>query len=137
MSETTKHEYTVMLRISNSLISNKDQRIAELEAQLADLQARYDADKERGHKYRSRLEAQLAEARAALSRPWKPIETGPKDRKLFLGWAPCLEGPPNYCLCQYSPSSGFFTYDPFENLQTPTHWMPLPPPPTEEPEESQ
>jgi hypothetical protein len=112
MSETTKHEYAVMLRISNSLISNKDQRIAE-------------------------LEAQLAEARAALSKPWKPIETGPKDRKLFLGWAPCLEGPPNYCLCQYSPSSGFFTYDPFENLQTPTHWMPLPPPPTEEPEESQ
>jgi chromosome segregation ATPase len=38
--------------------------IAELEAQLADLQARYDADKERGHKYRSRLEAQLASVRA-------------------------------------------------------------------------
>jgi hypothetical protein len=66
---------------------------------------------------------------------WQPIETAPKDGSLFLGWATWPEDPPDFYLCSYSPSLGFSTYDVYENLVTPTHWMPLPLPPSEQPEE--
>jgi hypothetical protein len=68
---------------------------------------------------------------------WQPIETAPRDRTLILCWATCVEGPPDYCLSSYRPSLGFNRYDIDENLWSPTHWMPLPKPPSEQSEGSQ
>ena len=67
---------------------------------------------------------------------WQPIETAPKDRSVMLytvyGLIDCgrrrfgnLGEPQRQCLEWRCDSSGRFA--------NPTHWMPLPPPPTQEP----
>lgn len=76
--------------------------------------------------------AEAAEARVA----WQPIETAPKDSKAILVW--CPEN-----LCCYAVSCGGVTDKylghwvifggAFSRLcHEPTHWMPLPSPPTQE-----
>ena len=57
---------------------------------------------------------------------WQPIETAPKDRSLFLVWAPGRDGlGPMFSLCAWHPDAGFC----IDELREPTHWMPLPPSP--------
>lgn len=57
---------------------------------------------------------------------WQPIETAPKDGKLFLCWAPMYQDLPSmYSLCAWHDEAGFC----IDELRQPTHWMPLPAPP--------
>ena len=71
-------------------------------------------------------------ARRGAAVPWRPIEEAPKDGTEFIA---------------YRPDAGVFTasYDPeqecwfanhgYEDItdDQPTHWMPLPPPPSGDP----
>lgn len=50
-----------------SIVTAYTDHIAELERQLAEAQARYEADKQRGHKYRDKLMSQLAEANGRVA----------------------------------------------------------------------
>ena len=68
---------------------------------------------------------------------WQPIETAPKDGTHFLGFWPkleCSEGENNPCKVRTWYEDGH-RHNPFESSYTspsPTDWMPLPPPPTDE-----
>lgn len=66
---------------------------------------------------------------------WQPIETAPRDGTWFLGWRPSKY---EECRVDVWAWNGF---DSRENMfvdaadsicddHQPTHWMPLPPPPT-------
>lgn len=64
---------------------------------------------------------------------WQPIETAPKDGTEILGW---VYGE-RWAVCKYHKNSmfkveGFATYgwDDGYEWADPTHWMPLPDPPT-------
>lgn len=68
---------------------------------------------------------------------WQPIETAPKDGTRFLaaeydnGW---MVGPCLWCKTSHVPLYGFhFTEgDPEDlNIAHPSHWQPLPAPPSE------
>lgn len=66
---------------------------------------------------------------------WQPIETAPRDKTRVLLW--CTAGRyhnpfsvTGYFLVEQNCRSWVDTYS-GEDLPPPTHWMPLPPPPTE------
>lgn len=57
---------------------------------------------------------------------WQPIETAPHD-KLILVYAPGAQDLPSItCTCMWHEDAGFCV----DELREPTHWMPLPEPPT-------
>ena len=56
---------------------------------------------------------------------WQPIETAPKDGRLILAWE---EPEITYRLTFWGNSE--WRYYPFGVECSPTHWMPLPDPPT-------
>lgn len=59
---------------------------------------------------------------------WQPIETAPHDR-LILVYAPgipTMHLPSITCTCMWHEDAGFCV----DELREPTHWMPLPEPPT-------
>lgn len=66
---------------------------------------------------------------------WQPIETVPKDYTLFLSFIPSF--PSSFyragnavCLCKWT-KFGFESHTPGgTTLEEPTHWMPLPEPPS-------
>ena len=77
---------------------------------------------------------------------WQPIETAPKDGTVVQGWVEVehdLDGFSSYWVpeiifhdneWQYKHSQGWFGFNNYlMNWRTKrlTHWMPLPPPPTE------
>jgi hypothetical protein len=57
--------------------------------------------------------------------PWQPIETAPKDGSVFLGYYDDWQ-----CTMIYDRGNRMFLTDDGRNFAYPTHWMPLPPPPT-------
>lgn len=58
---------------------------------------------------------------------WQPIGTAPKDGTLLLVWAPGVEGlNAIFSLCAWHDEAGFC----IDELRQPTHWMPLPEPPS-------
>lgn len=59
---------------------------------------------------------------------WKPIESAPKDREIILAGQWALSGNWDVKVGQY-----LATRWPFVGERQPSHWMPLPPPPTPEP----
>jgi hypothetical protein len=78
--------------------------------------------------FRNHLEDMLHDlkARASLTSQegaWQPIETAPKDGRVVLGWC----GPQWPLLVRYRGGWGNYCNG---NVESPTHWMPLPPSPT-------
>jgi hypothetical protein len=61
----------------------------------------------------------------ALSRPWRPIETAPKDGT----WVVCVEDDGTKHVAQFNKTWVTEEYDYTSYFIDPTHWMPLPPPP--------
>lgn len=58
---------------------------------------------------------------------WRDIETAPQDGTLVLIYAPGRDGlPALICPCAWHEDAGFCV----DELRSPTHWMPLPEPPT-------
>ena len=67
---------------------------------------------------------------------WQPIETAPKDGTNVSLWSSGFYG-----ICHWSPpgtisEDGFWCYTPrvewaILELKSPTHWMPLPEPPSD------
>lgn len=63
---------------------------------------------------------------------WQPMETAPRDGKLILVFAPGTSDKWDGDLgslttvCAWHPDAGFCVCE----LREPTHWMPLPDPPT-------
>ena len=75
------------------------------------------------------------EARAVLSasqpapRPWRPIETAPKDGTVVLVFAEERQGLPAFqCTAAHHKDAGWCV----DELREVTHWMPLPPAPQKE-----
>lgn len=63
---------------------------------------------------------------------WQPIETAPKDGQYVFLWWPYW--------CDQYPAIAWWNHDEWRCPEAltrsgdgPTHWMPLPPPPTQEP----
>ena len=57
---------------------------------------------------------------------WQPIESAPIDR-LILVYCPSYQGlNAIVCCCQWHEDAGFCV----DELRSPSHWMPLPAPPT-------
>lgn len=61
---------------------------------------------------------------------WQPIETAPKDGTQILAWDGF-----NFDLCEWSaperrPQDACWWIDNDKGSMHPTHWQPLPPPPT-------
>lgn len=72
---------------------------------------------------------QVEYVRADLVPQWQPIETAPKDGSEFLCWSKGWRYPHMaYWESEYMSFENPFTYD---FMDQPTHWMPLPAPPTE------
>jgi len=66
---------------------------------------------------------------------WQPIETAPKDGTHFLAYWPEHDLDPHmkqYHVCHYAHGAIWPCWITEDDL--PTHWMPLPPPPTNEQE---
>ena len=65
--------------------------------------------------------------------PWQPIETAPKDGTAVLGYFGLTAGdePPDMAVTRYKGNSWRSTEVPFEEFDTPTHWMLLPQAPIE------
>jgi len=70
--------------------------------------------------------------------PWEPIETAPKDGSRIMVWIPdtlsqygnVVTAAHAAFACWYPKESFWVAEDPLiASVQTPTHWMPLPPPP--------
>ena len=66
---------------------------------------------------------------------WQPIETAPRDGTWMLGYWTHLEGPDECSMSTVRFSDGCFEDDQHEGVNPPTHWMPLPAPPRETPEQ--
>jgi hypothetical protein len=64
---------------------------------------------------------------------WQRIETAPKDGTALLGYFGSTAGeePPDMAVTKFNAESDAWisTEVPFEEFDTPTHWMPLPDPP--------
>ena len=69
---------------------------------------------------------------------WQPIETAPKDGGVLLGtWFSTWNQQSAIhieTVC-FSFGKWIYAYDGDSCPQPPTHWMPIPPPPTQEPQE--
>lgn len=105
---------------------------AETVCWCSDPQGEYDVRYVRADIHESQL-AELRDeiARLKAEREWLPIETAPKDGTLVLGYFP------GACVLKvYCKSSGIWHqwHEDYEVsvYPPPTHWQPLPPPPTEE-----
>jgi hypothetical protein len=61
---------------------------------------------------------------------WQPIETAPKDGTHLLGYAPEFEHQP---ICTIEYSVRYKNWWSIGNCCQPTHWQPLPAPPSAEP----
>lgn len=59
---------------------------------------------------------------------WQPIETAPRDRAILVWATGAHDLEPIMCTCKWHPDAGFCV----DELREPTHWMPLPNPPTDE-----
>lgn len=61
---------------------------------------------------------------------WQPIKSAPTDR-LILVYCPSYQGlNAIVCCCQWHEDAGFCV----DELRSPSHWMPLPAPPTNSPQ---
>lgn len=128
------------------MLDERKQRVAA-ERQLAEARAQYQADKQRGHKYRDKLmshladarsraeeaERQLAEMRARAAFAWLPIETAP-EYGTFLVWEsrrPPVVAHRSATNPAYPDLWLLMTSIPLSSLggYTPTHWMTVPHPP--------
>jgi len=61
-----------------------------------------------------------------MSNEWKTIDTAPKDGGTFLGYDGWI------CTMIYDRGNKVYLTDAGRGFVYPTHWMPLPKPPTEE-----
>lgn len=72
----------------------------------------------------------------ATQSPWMPIETAPKDGTGFIGYERVHDGMYVISSCCFDTTIGEFVFVEFSSQSNcearPTHWMPLPAPPTEE-----
>lgn len=72
---------------------------------------------------------------------WQPIETAPKDGKKFMIWNGVDIGvaewtrngaaEPLFLYCQWASNDLDYDRNYAGGPSNPTHWMPLPPPPSE------
>ena len=66
---------------------------------------------------------------------WQSIETAPRDKWILAWWPESLEWGPEECIApaywrEYKGESGRFQDVSDAFIYQPTHWMPLPPPPS-------
>lgn len=63
---------------------------------------------------------------------WQPIETAPKNgTKILVAWINQWKTGPHIEVCETGEEGGwFYSYDGDQPQSDPTHWMPLPEPPT-------
>lgn len=80
----------------------------------------------------TRCDKTAAKARAALDgqpapSPWRPIDTAPRDELILVGPTKRM----GICAAMYHSRDGWVTEtcSDWVPIHTPTHWMPLPPPP--------
>lgn len=75
---------------------------------------------------------ELERLQAIVERRWQPIETAPKDGTTLLVWNPTwYQGKGGQCVgVWFRPESKWYSIEITMSIQ-PTHWMPLPEPPTE------
>lgn len=61
---------------------------------------------------------------------WRDIETAPKDGTKFIAWCVCEQTGDGWLVsdCDWWGDKWFSSGD---GVVNPSHWMPLPPPPTE------
>lgn len=64
---------------------------------------------------------------------WQPIETAPKDKTMVALLHVGANGYRRYGVGWHMPLTGWqgWPHEPGEDYAAPTHWMPLPTPPTE------
>lgn len=62
---------------------------------------------------------------------WQPIETAPKDGTYILGWNDELLSPVVMFWKMGPQYQSYWATAPAHYVKRPTHWMPLPPPPTD------
>jgi hypothetical protein len=66
-----------------------------------------------------------------MTQQWQPIESAPKDGTVFLTWR---KGWLRARMCMMNSGRWFYPFGaPVSDLESdqPTHWMPIPPPPTD------
>ena len=61
---------------------------------------------------------------------WQPIETAPKDGKRHMLFAAEFDRPGDWRIKMGYWSEGYKSWQLFGGSWKPTHWMPLPPPPS-------
>ena len=72
-------------------------------------------------------------AAALAETGWRPIDTAPRTGKPLLGFVPSYyQGSGGICVIVWDEGDGEW-WDNQAFKTEPTHWMPLPPPPAEEP----
>ena len=80
-------------------------------------------------KHPALAEAAIQELQAQLQSQWQPIETVPRDSRARLVWCPDRQ---NIYAVSYQGRRGWLIFGGGVLTQEPTHWMPLPPPPSPE-----
>src|SRR6266851_2617052 len=68
---------------------------------------------------------------AALFNPWRPIETAPKDGTMILTFVPWLTYPKTLFWAKYADEWRCPATEDAHKYE-PTHWLPLPTPPSED-----
>lgn len=124
-------------RIGAALQAMEHSTVAKLAAEGVEVSFHGDGRVTGSHKFKSfeAAHAILDIGRKVPGPPWQPIETAPKDGTHFLAYGPDEYG--NYkrmAVMSYSTFGRLYIshvvgceYE--EDLQHPTHWMPLPEPP--------
>lgn len=74
---------------------------------------------------------ELAKAEA-LAEQWQPIETAPQQTRVLVTWDDTWKrGAPHIEVCETGEEGlWFYSYDGEEPVSPPTHYRPLPPPPS-------
>lgn len=87
-----------------------------------------------------KVKAYIAQLEAQGSSRWQPIETAPKDGTPLLGFMPTYyKGKGGFSVIIWMKGSRSPNGDWYDNrawITQPTHWMPLPTPPTQQQEET-
>lgn len=128
------------MTVAKPVVDELNDRIAQIKAELGrsgySIMRAHMAQFESSVVHRIFLE-ELAQLVARLAQTWQEISTAPKDRHLML-WCADEEGEHySYRVGSWWDDDGerpYWQYDgesvAYSYAHQPTHWMPLPPPPT-------